>query len=439
MTVSYPVDAHPSGSEDAAEFISVGDIFGPYRLVKLLGEGSTGRVFEVEHLRIGRRAAMKIVHNDSAVTSAVRRMFAEAEAVNAIGNPHIVEITDVLVPAYGQPVHALVMELLEGKGLADLIANRKPLPMQRLLPIMAQVCDALSAVHAAGFVHRDLKPENVFLVERDSNADFVKLLDFGLVKPIHPRMQSPRFTVDGTFVGSPAYASPEQAAGKTVDWRTDIYSVGVMLYELVTGQLPFEAESIGDVLIKQITKPAPRLPDQLLSTELGQVLDDVIQTCLAKDPEQRGIPATQLADLFSKLASGTITGLVVSKRRRPPLRGLHFEKTIVPVVALVAVALIVGRHIGASQPLERPAPTNGVAAMAVPPPPVEPQVRAASRDSSHEPATLAAPKTGRTRPTPKTRRSASHSTPLPARVDAAPASAPSPENIDTSTTLDPYR
>jgi len=348
----------------------VGDTIGAYRLLRELGEGTAAKVFEVEHVRIGRRAAMKIVHPDSVVPGVAKRLFVEAQAANLIANPHIVEITDVIEPTAELPVHALVMELLEGRCLADLLAGQQPLPPPRLLPIMAQVCDALAAVHAAGFIHRDLKPENVFLVRRHSNADYVKLLDFGLVKPTRPDVEPSKSTVQGTFVGSPAYASPEQASGKPVDLRTDVYAVGVMLYELVTGQLPFEGESVGDVLIKQINQPAPRLPDVLLSTEMGLALDAIIQTCLAKDPAARALSPAQLADMLRRLAAGG-AGAARDVRRAPGLRGRarrrHPPRLFVPVVAgICAVALFVAARTTIRGP--RPGLRHEPAAVAAPGP-----------------------------------------------------------------------
>jgi serine/threonine protein kinase len=352
MSVSEP--ANPAAHE-------VGDVIGPYRLLRKLGEGTAAKVFEVEHVRIGRRAAMKIVHPDAAVPGIVKRLFIEAQAVNLIGNPHIVEITDVIEPSEECRVHALVMELLEGRCLADLLARQQPIPPQQLLPIMAQVCDALVAVHAAGFIHRDLKPENVFLVRQGANDDFVKLLDFGLVKAMRADVASPKSTVEGTFLGSPAYASPEQAAGKPVDFRTDIYAVGVMLYELVTGRLPFEAENIGDVLIKQISQPAPRLPDVLLSTELGLALDAIIQTCLSKDPGARALSAAQLAGMFRRLASGgagAAKDVVRTKALRARARRRRAHRLTVPiVVGICAMAVFVAARTTtrAPRPVPRPA------------------------------------------------------------------------------------
>ena len=145
------------------------------------------------------------------------------------------------------------MELLEGKLLADVVAAEGRLAPERFLPILAQVCDGFAAVHAAGFVHRDLKPENICLVARRGRRDVVKLLDFGLVKALRADVALPTATCEGTFMGSPAYTSPEQAQGKPVDHRTDIYAIGIMVHELVTGQLPFEADGIADLLMKHIT------------------------------------------------------------------------------------------------------------------------------------------------------------------------------------------
>jgi serine/threonine-protein kinase len=276
----------------------IGAILGPYRLVRRLGAGMTSTVFEVEHLRIARRAAMKIMSPIGPIPNVADRFVVEARAVNAIRNPHIVEITDILESSDGSPL-ALVMELLEGQSLCDLITANRILSIDRAMRILAQICEALAAVHAAGFAHRDLKPENVFLVHRDGDPDFVKLLDFGLVKPVgEGGARAGCGTVEGTFLGSPAYASPEQAAGKSVDLRTDIYSLGVMAFELLTGELLFTADGYREVLMKHMVTPPPHLPPELLATELGQTLDGILQTCLAKEPADRVLSAQQLAEMF---------------------------------------------------------------------------------------------------------------------------------------------
>jgi eukaryotic-like serine/threonine-protein kinase len=342
---------------------AVGDRIGPYRLIRALGQGTTGRVFEVEHAGIGRRAAMKIAFRDAFFPGLVGRLVAEAYAVNRINHPHVVQITDFLEPDGQHPTHALVMELLEGISLADLLAEKGRLEPRRLLSIMAQICDGLAAVHGAGFAHRDLKPENVFLAERDGNQDFVKLLDFGLVKIVGRDGCHAGMTVEGTFLGSPAYTSPEQAAGKAVDHRTDIYALGVMLFELVTGRLPFDAQGIREMLTMQITAPPPHLPDELVTSDLGQALDAIVQACLAKEPEARVLSAAQLADMFRQLASceAAVTSEVADPRGRRRRRVPRGAWLIAPVVALASILLVVATAGRPSPRSPRPAVTAATA------------------------------------------------------------------------------
>jgi len=382
----------------------VGEMVGPYRILRQLGQGTTSRVFEVEHTRIGRRAAMKIVHRYGVAAGVVDRLFAEAKAVNLINHPHIVEISDILVPGEEQPDHALVMELLDGRSLADVLETDGPLPPARYLPIMAQICAGLAAVHRAGFVHRDLKPENVFLVERGGDRDFVKLLDFGLVKALRPDIGAATATIEGTFMGSPAYASPEQCAGKPVDQRSDIYAVGVMLHELVTGRLPFLSEHVADLLIKQVNAPPPRLSDELLATELGLAADAIIQACLLKDPAERSLSAPELADMFGRLAAGEHGVVGGIRRRRLVWKRVRRPATLIaPALALAVVAafgVLRARGTGAPrQPAAVAAPTSAVIAATAAPLPVPSSTTAASTDRQRDRASAPVPRrAGRTPP-----------------------------------------
>jgi eukaryotic-like serine/threonine-protein kinase len=390
---------------------AVGDTIGPYRLVRQLGHGTTSRVFEVEHARIGRRAALKIVHRDGVVPGLVNRLFIEAQAVNRINHLHVVEITDILVPEAEQPHHALVMELLDGRSLADVMSSEGPLPAARFLPIASQICAGLAAVHRAGFVHRDLKPENVFLVDRVGDRDFVKLLDFGLVKALRGDVGVGKATVEGMFMGSPAYASPEQAAGKPVDQRSDIYAVGVMLYELVTGQLPFQSESIADLLMKQINGAPPRLSAELLATDLGRALDAIIQACLIKDPADRVLTAAQLSDMFGRLAAGdhaTPHGVRPPRGRLLGLRGRRRAIAIAPVLALAVIGFFALRH--------RPAPLRPAPALAAP-------ATTAAASATIAPAAMPA----------------SASKPEPTAQPRARRWGRAPQRLSSAMTLDPYR
>ncbi|HEX5058780.1 MAG TPA: serine/threonine-protein kinase [Kofleriaceae bacterium] len=267
---------------------SAGSVLGSYRLIEVLGEGGMGVVYLAEHTRLGRRVALKTLRTDFAENPmAVRRFFGEARAVNKIRHQNIVEITDFVEEAGGDNYY--IMELLRGKPLSNVIDNEGVQPLARTVNIMAQVARALQAVHDAGIIHRDLKPDNVFLIERGGQQDFVKLLDFGVAKLIDAVDSiGVSSTAAGAILGTPEYMSPEQASGKTVDHRTDIYSFGIMLYELVTGQLPLRGDNFGELVVKHltITPTAPsRVPD--LPHEVPAELEDAILACMEKNEDLR--------------------------------------------------------------------------------------------------------------------------------------------------------
>jgi len=319
MSGTTPVPGADPGAVGEAAEPKVGQKIGTYRLIRLIGSGATGRVFEVEHLTIGRRAAMKILAPEHAARpGAIRRLFSEARAISKISHPHIVEVTDLVETDRIGGANGIVMELLQGKSLAQAIFEDKHMAPARFLPIMAQVADALSAAHEARFVHRDLKPENIYLCSQHGTPDYVKLLDFGLVKNVTETRG--HATAEGIFVGTPAYASPEQASGKPVDHRTDIYSLGVILYELLCGRLPFEGRNFGEFLVKHVTEAPPPTPPEVLRTEVGRTLDGIARRCLSKDPAQRYSSAAELRDLFERMAAGNDLPLVSALRakgRRP--------------------------------------------------------------------------------------------------------------------------
>ena len=332
MSSSSPPEdsATPSPERVRAAQAGPGDVIGSYRVLRLIGEGAVGHVFEVEHIKIGRRAAMKVLSPEHALRPmALRRLFAEAQAVNRINHPHIVEITDVVDAERPGGASGVVMELLEGQSLAHLLIKEGPSPPERFIPILTQVADALSAAHAAGFVHRDLKPENIFITARDGVRDYVKLLDFGLAKSlvveestVLPDSASGALagrahrTIEGTFLGTPAYASPEQAAGKPVDHRTDLYAFGVILYELLCGRLPFEGENLGEYLVKHLTVMPPPVPDVIVQSELGAGLAEVAMRCLKKNPAQRYASATESAPrVCTRMSTTRASGSGHSSRR----------------------------------------------------------------------------------------------------------------------------
>ena len=265
-----------------------GTVLGSYRLIKLLAEGGMGRVYLAEHTRLGRKVALKLLRSEYASNApAIKRFFREARTVNDINHENIIEITDFFEKEGGSNYY--IMELLKGQPLTDVLREEGALPVPRVIDIAVQVCKALKAVHDSGVIHRDLKPDNIFLTERAGQKDFVKLLDFGVAKLMDVQDGMPvHKTGVGAILGTPQYMSPEQAGAKPVDNRTDIYSLGVILYEMVTGRVPLNAETYGEMVIKHLTM-TPVSPTDLRDLPQGipGELEDLIMQCLEKNPNKR--------------------------------------------------------------------------------------------------------------------------------------------------------
>jgi serine/threonine protein kinase len=267
-----------------------GTMVGNYRVIDLLGHGGMGHVYVAEHIKLGRLVAIKKLRGELASNPiAVARFFAEARAVNRISHENIVEITDLLEQPGGD--NFIIMELLKGEDLGQRLRRTRALPLLRALDIVAQTASALAAVHRAGMIHRDLKPDNIFLIERRGSSDFVKVLDFGVAKLTDVDGRggiAVHTTAAGQIIGTPEYMSPEQASGAPVDYRTDIYALGVILYEMITGALPFQAKNFGELMIKHMAAPVtlpalqPGLPHGVQSAR-----DDLLLDLLAKDPNDR--------------------------------------------------------------------------------------------------------------------------------------------------------
>ena len=209
--------------------LQVGDSLGPYVLESMIGEGTMGRVYQARHQRLGRMVALKVLHphliQDKAL---VARFLQEARLVNQINHPHIVEVHDFIEELFPERVYG-VMELLRGKTLAVMLAERAP-TIAEVCAIGKQIADALHAAHRVDVVHRDLKPDNIFLTSREGRPDSVKVLDFGVAKLLQGGDLRVADTQAGVMVGTPRYMAPEQAAGLEVDARTDIYALGTILY-----------------------------------------------------------------------------------------------------------------------------------------------------------------------------------------------------------------
>jgi serine/threonine protein kinase len=261
-----------------------GQSFGNFQVIARLGSGGMGSVFLAEHARNGKRVAIKMIHADLARSNEVKERFMrEARAVNQIGNEHIVEIFDDGVAEGGEPF--LVMEYIHGRTLAEVISEQGALPVPRGLHIAAQLADALAAAHGVAIVHRDLKPDNVMLTTRHGDADFVKILDFGLAKML-AETNSTNLTAHGVVLGTPHFMAPEVCESrKLIDHRADIYSLGVLMFLMMTGRLPFDAPSIGGVMIKQVTEPPPA--PRGINPAIPPSVEQIILRCLAKPADVR--------------------------------------------------------------------------------------------------------------------------------------------------------
>jgi hypothetical protein len=302
--------------------LSTGEIIdGKYRIVRLLGEGGMGAVYEGENTRIHRKVAIKVLHAGVAEQSeAVARFEREAQAAGRIGSEHIVEVLDLGTLANGE--RYLVMEFLEGESLSSRIRARGRLTPQELSPIAYQLLEGLAAAHAAGIIHRDLKPDNVWLMRtKSSKAEFVKLLDFGISKFNQLSGDSGfSMTRTGAVMGTPYYMAPEQAKGaRDMDHRVDIYATGVILYEALTGQVPFNADTFNELLFK-IVLEQPRPVEQLVP-EIDAGFSAIVNKAMARDPANRFANAQEFQAALSQWASGYGPQLVASLAVHPTAPG----------------------------------------------------------------------------------------------------------------------
>jgi len=279
--------------------VQVSDVIdGKYELVRILGEGGMGAVWEGRHTRIGRRCALKFLHAELNQNSdIVARFIREAQAAAAIGSEHIVDVTDVGEIADGSPY--LVMEYLEGSDFAGVLKAEGRLEPTRAARLVIQAARAVAAAHEQGIIHRDLKPENLYLTRREDGSEWVKVLDFGIAKFRDSLAKhAPNLTATGTVLGTPYYMAPEQARGaKDLSEQADIYSMGVILYELLCGEPPFTASSYNELIVL-IATTDPR-PARMLRPDLSEGLEHVIMAAMARDRQNRYRSMRQLIDALT--------------------------------------------------------------------------------------------------------------------------------------------
>ena len=382
-----------------------------YKLLKLIGQGGMGAVFLAEHAIIGKTIAVKVLSPEySRNPGDVQRFLQEARAASLIRHDHIVDISDFGYTPQGQAF--LVMEYLEGEDLAHLLAREGRIPWFRVSNLILQIASALAAAHAKGVVHRDMKPENCFLVRREDGEDWVKVLDFGIAKIVDERLKhrGASLTAEGGIIGTPEYIAPELVKGLKADARVDIYALGVIMYRLLTGTLPFTTDTGNYMaILSQHLLQAPEPPRQRApEAQIPREIERVVLRALAKEPGERYqtveemIAALREVQLLLTGASSTgiVTMLPVIKprtlragRRRRPGRGvrLAFGLAGAALGGLAVWLLTAGEAPPADNPpahatmTEAPAPAVAPPRPATPTPP-EPAAAASTGEATGDPA-----------------------------------------------------
>ncbi len=296
-------------------------LVGRYLIQKKLGEGGMGAVYQATHNLLEKQVALKVLHGELArKPDLVERFMQEAKAASRIRHENVIDISD-----FGTTPEGLVffaMELLTGHDLHEEITRARLasqlLPWERSKRIFLQICAALAAAHGLGIIHRDLKPENIYLVEFLGEPDFVKLLDFGIAKQTEVAEGDRKLTRTGMLFGTPEYMSPEQARGEVIDPRVDVYAMGCILFQLVTGRVPFEADNFMGVLSLHLTEPPAVIPPEVFdSIGAPRALAAVIDKALAKDRNQRFSSIDELVRAVRLTSGDKATGPAIAQPSVP--------------------------------------------------------------------------------------------------------------------------
>jgi serine/threonine-protein kinase len=349
----------------SAELGQVGQIIdGKYRIVRILGSGGMGAVFEGENTRIRRKVAIKMLHAGvSDQPEVIARFEREAQAAALVGSEHICEVLDLGV--LPDQTRYMVMEYLEGDTLSGLIKKNGRLAPVQSIPIMTQILDALGAAHAAGIIHRDLKPDNVFILPQKGGVqNFVKILDFGVSKFSQTGGEAMNMTRAGAVVGTPYYMSPEQARGSSgIDARTDIYAIGVVLYQATTGQVPYQAETFNELLFKIVLEVAP--PPQVYAPDIDPDFAAIIQRAMSREPGERFQSCQQFREALVQFQMARQNPHLAAAFREPPTaRTEMLDMSKLP--PLPTAAANQGRSVGSSGQYPAVGPAAGAPYPAAP-------------------------------------------------------------------------
>ncbi|MBX9695630.1 MAG: serine/threonine protein kinase, partial [Cyanobacteria bacterium] len=287
---------------DGSSMVTVGDdpllgtvVEGRYKIQSVIGQGSAGTVYRAVQELIGREVAIKVLHEYLVSDDEfIKRFHQEAKASSRLTHPNIITIYDFGVIPMGQRPY-IAMDLLVGTPLSDLLAQVEYIPMMEAIPIFTQVCSALGEAHRQGVVHRDVKPENIVLVERSGQKLFPMVVDFGIARIVE-ESEAVKITRTGTVCGSPTYMSPEQCTSSKVDHRSDVYSLGVVIFETLTGDVPFHSDELVRVMAMHLSDPPTPLNQVREGLVFPDKLEEVVYRALAKSPDQRYQSMEELAE-----------------------------------------------------------------------------------------------------------------------------------------------
>jgi serine/threonine-protein kinase len=282
-----------------------------FKINALIARGGMGKVYRAEQSPLGRVCAIKVLNPNYAGEHDPefhKRFFLEASIASKLTHPNTVTIFD-----YGRTeddIYYMAMEYLEGHTLHRAIREASHFPEERAAHIARQICRALREAHSLGVIHRDLKPANVFLVEHGDETDFVKVLDFGLVKNVSGDGKGEDLTQTGLFMGSPKYMAPEQIRGDKVDARTDIYALGIIMYEMITGKVPFDRPNSVNILMAHVNEDAPPLRQMNPAVNVSPAIEETVARCMAKDPDQRFRSMDEVLASLKRVGGGTMTATI---------------------------------------------------------------------------------------------------------------------------------
>lgn len=331
--------------QQAAENKLIGEVIdNQYRIISVLGKGGMSVVYDALYMVLNKHVAIKMMHSHLVSdTNSLLRFRQEAQASSHLDHPNVTTVYGFGITQGSDPQPYIVMDLIKGKAFSDLITeNPTGVPAATALPIFIQTCSAIGHAHSKGVIHRDLKPSNIMLIEKDGNPNYVKIVDFGIAKVLPQEgEQSHRLTQTGDVFGSPTYMSPEQCMGRTVDKRSDIYALGCVLYEVLTGQPPFVSANVFETFHKHIQEIPPPLVMPGTDPSIVERFDAIVFKALRKEPEKRYQTMAELeSDLLTiqrdinEGKTGNKLAVNISKQRR------SFQRLLLSTPRYVQILLV---------------------------------------------------------------------------------------------------